>query len=289
MKVTLITGTSTGIGFETAVYFAKQGRKVYASMRNTAKAAELVKLKTEGQLPLEILELDVTDNDSIRVAIEKISAAGDTIDVLVNNAGIGCAGPLEELDEKAHRSVFDTNYFGAINLTKAILPQMRANREGTIINITSFAGLLAVPNQFAYSASKFALEAASEAMAGEVKPFGIRVSLIEPGVTKTAIFENAVESSVFDKSSPYVDTMKKNGKIFAYGLRNPESPVNVAKLIFDVAGSDNPKLRYLIGKDAENFMKGREKMTDEQWVDLFGTTNQKEYIDEMKRYFKIDI
>src|SRR5213078_1120105 len=179
------------------------------------------------QLPIEVIALDVTEADSVATAFAAIQQAGP-VDVLVNNAGIGGAAPLELTPEDEHRRMFDTNYFGAVRCIQAVLPAMRERRRGTIVNVTSIAGRVATPNQIAYSASKWALECAGEALAHEVRRFGIRVVNVEPGVVMTSIFENSAEATRYDKTSPYQPIMRRNGKIFSAGFRDPVHPDVVA-------------------------------------------------------------
>ena len=223
MPVALVTGTSTGIGFATALHLARHGHRVVATMRDLAKASPLQDAARAEGLPLVVRELDVTLPDSIERAVAATLAGEGPIDVLVNNAGIGGATPLELTPEAEHRAMFETNYWGAIRMIQAVLPSMRERRAGCIVNVTSIAGRIATPNQIAYSASKHALAAASEALAHEVHAFGIRVAIIEPGVVQTAIFENSAGATRYDKTSPYRQIMRRNGKLFAAGFRNPGS------------------------------------------------------------------
>lgn len=169
----VVTGTSTGIGFATSVRLARHGYRVFAGMRNLAKAGSLQAAAAGANLPIQVIELDVTSGASVDAAFEIISGHGP-VDVLVNNAGIGGATPLELTPEDEHRRMFETNYFGAIRCIQAVLPAMRERRRGAIVNVTSIAGLWATPNQIPYSASKWALECAGEALAHEVRRFGIR-------------------------------------------------------------------------------------------------------------------
>src|SRR5262249_22965898 len=185
VEIAVVTGTSTGIGFATALRLARQGYRVFAGMRNLAKADPL--RAAAARLPVEIVELDVTSPASVGRTFETIAAHGP-VDVLVNNAGIGGATPLELTPEDEHRRMFETNYFGAIRCIQAVLPAMRERRHGAIVNVTSIAGLVATPNQIAYSASKWALECAGEALAHEVRRFGVRVMNVTPGLVMTSIF-----------------------------------------------------------------------------------------------------
>jgi NAD(P)-dependent dehydrogenase (short-subunit alcohol dehydrogenase family) len=211
------------------------------------------------------------------------------VDVLVNNAGIGGATPLELTPEAEHRAMFEANYWGPIRMIQAVLPSMRERRTGCIVNVTSIAGRIATPNQIPYSASKHALAAASEALAHEVAAFGVRVAIIEPGVIQTAIFENSAGATRYDKTSPYRQIMRRNGKLFAAGFRNPGQPDTVAAAILEAITTDRPRLRYPVGVDAEGIAAGRARISDEEWVAMGGELSDEEYNGRFKRYFGIEL
>jgi NAD(P)-dependent dehydrogenase (short-subunit alcohol dehydrogenase family) len=289
MPVTLVTGTSTGIGFATALHLARNGHTVVATMRKLAKAAPLEAAARAEGLPLALRELDVTSQDSIDRAVAATREREGAVDVLVNNAGIGGATPLELTPEAEHRAMFEANYWGAIRMIQAVLPAMRERRAGCIVNVTSIAGRVATPNQIAYSASKHALAAASEALAHEVAAFGIRVAIIEPGVVQTAIFENSAGATRYDKTSPYRQIMRRNGKLFAAGFRNPGQPETVAAAILEAITTDRPRLRYPVGVDAEGLAAGRARLSDEEWVAMGGELSDEEYNARFKRYFGIEL
>ena len=286
--VALVTGTSTGIGLATALRLARAGHRVIATMRNLAKAGPLREAAAAAGVPVEIAQLDVTDQGSVERAVTAALAAHGAIDVLVNNAGIGAAGPLEIVPEDEHRAVFETNYWGPVRMMRAVLPGMRERRRGCIVNVTSIAGRVAVPNQIPYSASKHALAAASEALAHEVAAFGVHVVLIEPGVIQTAIFENTAERNHFDRTSPYLHIMRRNGKMYAAGFRNPGRPEMVADAILAAITAEAPALRHPVGADAQGMSAGRARITDEEWVAM-GALPDDEYVARFKRYFGIDL
>ncbi len=289
MPVTLVTGTSTGIGLATALHFARHGHQVVATMRNLAKAGPLETAARDEKLPVVVRELDVTRPESIDRAVTETVAQQGPIEVLVNNAGIGGATPLELTPEDEHRAMFEANYWGPIRMIQAVLPSMRERGAGCIVNVTSIAGRIATPNQIAYSASKFALGAASEALAHEVAAFGVRVAIIEPGVIQTAIFENSAGATRYDKSSPYRQIMRRNGKLFAAGFRNPGRAETVAEVIFEAVTTERPRLRYLVGTDAEGMAAGRARISDEEWVAMGGGLDDAEYNARFKRYFGIEL
>src|SRR5438067_8087448 len=286
MKIAVLTGTSTGIGFATSLHLARHDYRVFAGMRNLAKAGPLRAAGAEARLPIEVVELDVTSTASVTRAFEAVSAHGP-VDVLVNNAGIGGAAPLELTPEDEHRRMFETNYFGAIRCIQAALPAMRARRSGAIVNITSIAGLVATPNQIAYSASKWALECAGEALAHEVRRFGIRVVNVEPGVVMTSIFENSAEATRYDKTSPCQPIMRRNGKLFAAGLRDPAQPDELAPTTPASGTSDDYPLPWPVGKDAVGMARGRRTISDEAWVAMGEDLSDQEYNQRFFEYFGI--
>jgi len=286
MEIAVVTGTSTGIGFATSVRLARHGFRVFAGMRNLAKADPLRAAAAAASLPIEVIPLDVTSMASVNLAFETVWAHGP-VDVLVNNAGIGGATPLELTPEDEHRRMFETNYFGAIRCIQAVLPAMRARRRGTIVNVTSIAGLIATPNQIPYSASKWALECAGEALAHEVRRFGIRVVNVEPGVVMTNIFENSAEATRYDKTSPYQPITRRNGKLFAAGFRDPAQPDDVAETILAAITSTEYRLRWPVGKDALGLSQGRRRISDESWVAMGDDVSDQEYNRRFGEYFGI--
>jgi len=266
MPTTLITGTSSGIGRATALHLARKGYHVFAGMRNPeAGSAVLTDTAQKEGLKLEVVQHDVTVAESCEQAVQTVLQQAGKIDVLVNNAGIGGGAAVEEMPEAFLRKIFDTNYFGAVRMIRLVLPAMRKRRSGTIVNITSVLGRYVNPCGVAYSGSKFALEAASEALAQEVIRFNIRVVIVEPGVVETPIFgKNKIEP---DPNSPYYDFAMRKTQVFSKRLEDPSPPELVAETIHHAMETDTPKLRYLVGEDAEKWWAGRQRMTDEEWVE----------------------
>jgi NAD(P)-dependent dehydrogenase (short-subunit alcohol dehydrogenase family) len=263
MKNVLITGSSTGIGFATAIHLARAQYQVYAGLRSPEKAEQLQAAIDSG-LPIQMVQLDVTDDGSVTNAVEEVSRTAARIDVLVNNAGIGGGGPLELVPIEAAKQIFETNYFGAIRMIRAVLPQMRERQSGAIVNITSLAGRLASGGSGHYSASKFALEAASEILAVETRPYGIRVAIIEPGVVATPIFSKGQPPSL--DGNPYATPLRRMMKFFEAQLSQPTQPEAVAAVVQEVLESDSPKLRHIVGRDAELLLKMRQQINDEDWI-----------------------
>ena len=285
MAVALVTGTSTGIGFATAVAFARAGHDVYATMRHPDRAPELASTAAKDKLPIKILPMDVDDDASVVKATAQVLAGGGRIDVLVNNAGIDLKGPIEELPLAEFRRVMETNYFGALRCIQAVVPGMRARRSGHIINVTSIAGRVSVASQAPYAASKWALEAASEALAQEVKSFGIHVSIVEPGVIATPIFDKRREVPA---NTRYPQERRLNA-LFNASLKQPISPLLIADKIVEIVESKTWKLRHPVGPDAEPFLAYRASMTDEQWVDLHSIESDQEWAAVLKRDIGLDV
>jgi NAD(P)-dependent dehydrogenase (short-subunit alcohol dehydrogenase family) len=276
--VAVVTGSSSGIGFETSLVLAKNGFVTYATMRNLGKSNKIIELKQKKKLPLEVLKLDVTDDKSIKEAIKKIvNEQQGTIDVLVNNAGYGLLGPLEELSIQEFKEQFEANVFGVIRVIQEILPIMRKQRHGTIVNISSVAGRIGFPLTSAYVSSKFALEGLSESIAYELEPFGINVILVEPGVIKTNFDSNlkigknvsttTATTTTSDRNSPYADITEKRIAAFKPRFENASPPIEVAKVILNVITSKNvqPGSRYLVGNDAFKLMEIRKNKSDKEF------------------------
>src|SRR6476620_457202 len=269
--VAVVTGSSSGIGFETSLLLAKNGFFTYATMRNLDKSNKIIDLKLKEKLPLEVLELDVTDDKSVKEAIEKIANEQGTVDVLVNNAGYALVGPLEELSIQEFKEQFETNVFGAIRVTQAVLPIMRKQRHGTIVNISSIAGRIGFPLTSAYVSSKFALEGLSESMAYEIDQFGTKVILIEPGVIKTNFDHNLKigkkVSTTNDRNSPYADITERRIAGFKPRFENGIHAIDVAKVILKAITSKNvpSQSRYLVGNDAFKLMEIRKNRSDKEF------------------------
>ncbi len=263
MASVLVTGCSKGIGFETALAFARSGHRVYAGMRNPSRSPQLGEIALREKLPLSVITMDVDSDESVRDAILSVQKQGP-IDVLVNNAGIERAGSVEELPLAEFRAVMETNYFGALRCIQAVVPQMRKRCSGCMINVTSVGGRIASPPLTPYNASKWALEALSEGLAGEMKAFGVRVNIIEPGIIDTAM---AQRIGVPGTKSLYPHR-ERMAETFSESLKNPVSPAVVAKKILEVAASGTWQLRHLVGPDAAPLLQWRAGFTDEQWVDM---------------------
>jgi NAD(P)-dependent dehydrogenase (short-subunit alcohol dehydrogenase family) len=247
----LVTGCSTGIGRATAVELAKRGHSVVATARRVAAIDDLD--------VAEHLALDVDDTESVERAV---AAAGD-LDALVNNAGFGLSGPVEQVPLAEFRAVMETNYFGVVRMLQAVVPGMRARGAGVVVNVSSVAGRVAPPLGGIYSASKFALEGLSEALHYEVGHFGVRVRIVEPGVIAT---EFQAKEYTFPVAAPYTELVDEWARARdALGGADPPGPEIVAAVIADAVESDEPRLRWPVGADAEMVLGVRATSTDEEF------------------------
>ena len=271
-QVAVVTGSSSGIGFETSLLLARNGIYTYATMRNQSKSEEILANARKDNLPLKTLHLDVTNEKSILEAIKKIIAEKGRIDILVNNAGYSLLGPLEQLQINEIKEEFETNFFGIIKLIQSVLPTMRKQRYGRIINISSLAGRIGFPFSSAYVSSKFALEGLTESLGYEIQNFGIHVILIEPGVIRT----NFLNSMKLGKNvitpqndsninSPYTEMIQKRISAFKPRFEKGSSPIEVAEVVLEAATSQDPKPRYLVGNDAMKMMEKRKDTADEEF------------------------
>ncbi len=285
MAIALITGTSTGIGLATAVTLARGGHTVFATMRNPAGGGGEIRAIAESEkLPITVLPMDVDDDASVRDGVDQALAQGGRIDVLVNNAGIAVHGSVEELPLSEFRRSMETNFFGALRCIQAVVPGMRERRLGCIVNVTSVAGRISSAPQAPYASSKWALEAASEALAQEVKPFGVRVAIVEPGIIATPIFGKVAPEtggSVYPHS-------RRMAALFAAALKYPVSPYVVGEAIRRIVESESWQLRYPVGPDAGPFLAWRASMSDEDWVSSNAVTDA-EWLARVKRDFGLDV
>ena len=260
-KVALVTGCSSGIGFETALVLSRGNYFTYATMRDTKKAKKIQEIAKKENLELEVIELDVDKEESIKSAVKKIQEQKGRIDVLVNNAGYGLFGCLEDVSINELKAQFETNFFGVVRLIQEIAPTMRKQGSGIIVNVSSVAGRIGFPGTPAYISSKFALEGLSECMRYELSPFGIKTIIIEPGVIKTNFF-SAMKVSEGKKDSPYKEITEKvmNGVKMMAEMGTP--PDEVAKTILKAIQTEEPLPRYIVGSDASMFLEAKKMKTD---------------------------
>ena len=270
-KVAVVTGSSTGIGFETSLTLARNGFHTYATMRNLEgeKSKPLTEVAKNENLQLQVIELDVNNDKSVADAIRTIVDERKRIDVLINNAGYALGGALEDSSVDEIKAQFETNFFGSVRAMKAVLPVMRKQGAGKIVNITSMGGRISIPLSSSYHGSKFALEGLSESIQYELEPFGIKVILIEPGAVGSNFWRNIkIAKSSSDSDSPYSQFGNKILKAFKVMEQNVISPSVVAKTILDAVTSDNPQLRYVVGEDAAKTIEARKNMPDKEFGEL---------------------
>lgn len=241
-KKVLITGASSGIGAAIAIMLAKKGFQIWGTSRSLAKVQGL---PDELKKNVQFIQMDVTDNQSVKSGVEEFLRQAGEIDILINNAGYGVFGPLEEFPVEDAKKIFEANYFGALRLIQTVLPEMRKKQKGLIINITSLAGTFVIPFQVHYSASKFALEALTEGLRQELRPFGINVVAIQPGDIKTN-FNDVTEFGIQDKS-PYSDWANICWKIIDENMQKAPGPEVIAKKTWQVIQKRNPRTRYPAG------------------------------------------
>ena len=266
--VAVVTGSSSGIGFKTALTLARNRFYTYATMRNLEKSKNITEIANTEKLPLQVVQLDVNDDKSVKDAIDKIVAENKRIDLLVNNAGYGLFGSLEDISLEEIKAQFETNFFGVIRVTQQVLPVMRKQNSGTIVNVSSVGGRIGVPVLSAYQSTKFALEGLSESMSYELEPFGIRVVIIEPGFIRTNIINSSTSAKKdLDPKSPYFSLMQNVKNHFKSMMENASSspPEEVAKVILQAITSENPQLRYTVGDDATTLIQARMNMPDKEF------------------------
>jgi NAD(P)-dependent dehydrogenase (short-subunit alcohol dehydrogenase family) len=284
MATVLITGSSTGIGLATAVALARARHDVYATMRHPDRSPELQTIAHQESLPITIVRLDVDSDDSVMQAVRQVLAERGHIDALVNNAGLFLLGAVEDVPLGVFRQTMETNYFGALRCIQAVLPSMRERRSGCIINVTSIAGRIAMGAAAPYAASKFALEALSEALAQEVKAFNIRVAIVEPGFIQTPIFDKLTNDPLASRY-PHEGRLRA---VSAASLQNPASPSVVGEAIRQIIESDSGQLRYPVGPDAVPFLTWRAAMTDEAWVNWNAPSDDDVWYAQLEQDFGLD-
>jgi NAD(P)-dependent dehydrogenase (short-subunit alcohol dehydrogenase family) len=270
-KVAVVTGSSTGIGYETSLLLARNQFTTYATMRNMNKSDGLREIASKEKILLNVAQLDVNNDSLVDNTIDNIVRENGRIDILVNNAGYDLFGSLEELSLEEIKQQFETNVFGVIRATKAVIPTMRKQGNGIIVNISSVGGRIGlVPFNTAYHASKFALEGLTESLRHELAEFNINVILIEPGVIGSKFMDNIKTAKGFDSNkSPYAKAVQQVFQGFQPMIAHSSHPTVVAHTILKAVNSPSPELRYPVGKDAESIFKARTELSDkelEQWV-----------------------
>jgi len=256
-KVVLITGASSGIGKAIAHYLADKGYIVYGTSRNP-------KATRDGKV--RMVSLDVTDHDSITNAIQTIHKEQDRIDYVINNAGMGITGPLEETPDNEVRRVFETNYFGALEVIKAVLPSMRVQRSGMIINVTSIAGYMGLPYRGIYSATKGALGITTEAYRMELKEFNVKMTTVAPGDFATNIAAGRYHAPILD-DSPYKENYGNTLRLMDEHVDAGMDTEVMAKVVHRIMRSKNPKVHYRVGFFMQKFSIALKRILPDTWYE----------------------
>jgi NAD(P)-dependent dehydrogenase (short-subunit alcohol dehydrogenase family) len=268
-SVAVVTGSSSGIGLAASLALAKNGYLTYATMRNLAKQDSIQSIAEKERLPVRTVQLDVTDENSVKNTIQSIISESGRIDLLVNNAGYGLTGAFEDIEIDEIKALYETNVFGVIRVTQAVLPIMRKQGSGRIINISSGAGRIGFPGSSAYVSSKFALEGLSESMAFEVEQFGIKTVLVEPGFVRTNFAENiAIAKKAQEPRSPYSQMMQMMSSNRDRMFENASDADLIAAVVVEAATAKEPNLRYLAGKDVQQMVAAKKSMSDEEFQNM---------------------
>jgi NAD(P)-dependent dehydrogenase (short-subunit alcohol dehydrogenase family) len=268
-KVAVVTGSSSGIGLQTSLMLARDGFITYATMRTPEKDIVIKTSIKKENLPIKVVQLDVTDDDSVKGAIRAVESDTGRIDVLVNNAGYALGGALEDLSIEEIKAQYETNLLGLIRVTQSVLPIMRRQKSGIIVNLSSAAGIFGIPGASAYTSTKFAVEGLSDSIGYELEPFGIKVVLIEPGFVQTN-FANAmmIAKKAQDPTSPYSQILQRVAANSTEATKSGSSPDLVAKVILDAVTNPNPKPRYMVGKDVENWVASKKSLNETEFFNM---------------------
>jgi NAD(P)-dependent dehydrogenase (short-subunit alcohol dehydrogenase family) len=286
-QVAVVTGANSGIGRAIALHFAQHGYRTFGTVRSIDKATKLLAAAEDAGVTVELVELDVANDASVAAGMAEVLERAGHVDVLVNNAGVGGNAVAEECPPSMYLDVMNVNLCGAVRCVQAVLPSMRERGAGAIVNITSIAGRVAALAQSPYVASKWAFEGFSEALSQEVAPFGIRVVIVEPGVTKSSIFAKNIDAP--NSTGAYDAHYRRLFQFYAAGIAGATDPVEVAEAIRVAVTTDEPKLRVAVSWGAAELIAGRAAMTDEEWVELGRHTDDDAYYDHFAQAFDIDL
>jgi len=285
--ITVVTGANSGIGRATALHLAANGHRVFGTVRSLDRAEKLLALAEQQGVEIELAELDVADDASVERGFADILERAGRVDHLVNNAGVGGNGVVEECSSEQFLDVMNIDLVGAIRCSRAVLPQMRERGSGTIVNVTSVAGRFGAMAQAPYVASKWALEGVSEEMALELAAFGIRVAIVEPGVTKSAIFGKNIEAP--NDTGAYGAHYQRMFQMYAAGIQQATDAVEVARIIQHAIETDEPELRYQVSWGAAEMVAGRDAMSAADWFALGATADDAEYARRFSELMGVDI
>ncbi|MEO6652433.1 MAG: SDR family oxidoreductase [Ilumatobacteraceae bacterium] len=285
--VSVVTGANSGIGRATALHLAEAGHEVYGTVRSVERAEKLRDAAGERGVDVHVIELDIATDESVRAGFDEIVQRAGRVDHLVNNAGVGGNGVVEESTPDRLLDVMNVDLCGAVRCLQAVLPGMRERRSGTIVNVTSIAGRLAAVAQAPYVAAKWALEGVSEELALEVAPFGVRVAIIEPGVTKSSIFGKNIDLP--NDSGAYGAQYEWMMQMYAAGYVHATDAIEVARIIRHAIETDEPTLRYPVSWGGAAIVDGRRRMSDEEWIEMGRVDSLDEYIAAFQHHFGVDI
>ncbi len=274
-KTCIVTGANSGIGRSTAITLAKNDYTVFATMRSLERGEKLKGIAQELNLVIKAVELDVSNTDSVNQGINEILDQTDQIDVLINNAGVGSNAVIEDVDIESDKSVFETNFWGVVRCIQAVLPTMRQQKSGHIIQVSSIAGRVGLPAQPIYSASKWALEGLSENLAHDLSSFGVRVSIIEPGVTRTAILG---KNNTVPQNDDFENIYARMLDMYMQGIEANIRPEAVSETILQCLESSSHQLRWPVAWGAETMVNARHdgSVSDEEWVEIGSLVNNRE-------------
>jgi NAD(P)-dependent dehydrogenase (short-subunit alcohol dehydrogenase family) len=285
--VSVVTGANSGIGRATSIHLAKQGHRVAGTVRSIAKADKLRAMAADAGVDIELFELDVADDDSVRDGFAELLAATGRVDHLVNNAGVGANAVAEECTPQMYLDVMNVNLCGAVRCLQAVLPQMRERGSGTVVNISSVAGRIAAIAQSPYVASKWAFEGLSEGLAQELAPFGIRVVIVEPGVTKSAIFAKNVDAP--NSTGAYEAHYRRMFQFYATGMANATDPFEVAEVIHTAITTDEHRLRWPVSWGGAELAELHDRIDDSDWIALGAIEEDEEYYQRFHDMFGLDL
>ena len=285
--VTVVTGANSGIGRATSIHLASIGHHVIGTVRSLDKAVKLHAMAADAGVEVDLVVADVADDASGAGGFDEIFSRVGRVDHLVNNAGVGGNAVVEECSSELYLDVMNVNLCGVTRCTQAVLPQMRERGSGTIINITSVVGRIAVPAQSPYVASKWALEGISEELAQELAPFGIRVAIVEPGVTKSAIFAKNIDAP--NSTGAYETHYRRMFQMYAAGMAGATDPFEVGRVIERAIITDNPQLRYPVSWGGIEMAGLHDRIDDDDWIGLGMIEDDADYVARFNEIFDVDI
>ena len=286
-KTCIVTGANSGIGRSTAVTLAKNDYTVFATMRSLERGEKLREIAQRLNLKINQVELDVSDTDSVKHGVIEILDQTDEIDVLINNAGIGSNAVIEDVNIESDKGVFETNFWGSVRCIQAVLPTMRQQKSGHIIQVSSIAGRVGLPAQPIYSASKWALEGLSENLAHDLSSFGVRVSIIEPGVTRTAILG---KNNTVPHNPDFENIYGRMLDMYMQGIEANIRPEAVSETILQCLESSSKQLRWPVAWGAETMVNARHdgSVSDEEWVEIGSlVNNREEWVKSFRQAFNL--